>query len=660
MLLKAISFLFYLLFAITPFLMSSITSEMFEFNKMIFIYGLSIIITFLWGIYYVFNRPKLKLNLYIYAVIFFVLTQLLSFVFSIDKHSSFYGAYGRFNGGILSLFSFTSLLFVFYQIVSLETVKRILQISLIVASCVVLWGLPAKFGGDLSCLYFTGTLTNDCWTAQFQPALRMFSTLGQPNWLGSYLATHFFIGLMFFIITAHDTKSKSVFIRITSVFKDSNKLYAYFYTVVTIIIFSGILMTASRSTLLSVFMSVIVLLLFFNTEKFKPKLKVIVRLISVLVLIFVTFLSLSFSSTYQNQSVPKNLQITDSYTIRTIVWEGALKLAMKFPFFGTGPETFGTAYYFVKPERHNATSEWDFVYNKAHNEFLHIWATTGIFGIIGYLSIVVFSLRILSSNLASHNVLNKIYSYGFLSSYISLLITNFFGFSTSTVQIMFYLVPIMYLILTSEKSELKIKDRSWNVKKATTIVFLIFITIFLIIQLGRYYLADTLYKRGINAELKDDVITASKFYMKAIELRFEPVYYDKLSGALAQSAFIESFSESKKNYSSLVQASIKAQDIALNSAPKSITFWRTKAKNHYLYFQATKDISDLRKGVDAMVYTAVLAPTDAQSQYMSALFMFALYENTRNLKDLISAKELAKKALYLKPDYTEAEQIYKF
>ena len=55
----------------------------------------------------------------------------------------------------------------------------------------MLWGLPGRFGYDMSCFLFLGQLNNSCWTDQFHPEVRMFSTLGQPNWLGAFLAVNF-------------------------------------------------------------------------------------------------------------------------------------------------------------------------------------------------------------------------------------------------------------------------------------------------------------------------------------------------------------------------------------------------------------------------------------------------------------------------------------
>ena len=64
----------------------------------------------------------------------------------------------------------------------------------------ILWAIPGHFGRDLTCLLFTGKFSNSCWdntTLAFRPELRAFSTLGQPNWLGAYLAVGFLSVILF-------------------------------------------------------------------------------------------------------------------------------------------------------------------------------------------------------------------------------------------------------------------------------------------------------------------------------------------------------------------------------------------------------------------------------------------------------------------------------
>ena len=89
-----------------------------------------------------------------------------------------------------------------------------------------------------------------------------------------------------------------------------------------------------------------------------------------------------------------NIQLggTESSKIRLIVWQGAIELFKRNPLFGTGVETYAYAYYNVKPMMHNLTSEWDCLYNKAHNEYLNYLATTGSFGLLSYLSIIFLFL----------------------------------------------------------------------------------------------------------------------------------------------------------------------------------------------------------------------------------------------------------------------------
>ena len=94
---------------------------------------------------------------------------------------------------------------------------------------------------------------------------------------------------------------------------------------------------------------------------------------------------------------------TESANIRMNVWSGAINAWRANPIFGTGVETFAFAYYKYKPVGQNLTSEWNFLYNKAHNEYLNYLATTGLFGLGSYLLMIglfiFYALRIIMLNL---------------------------------------------------------------------------------------------------------------------------------------------------------------------------------------------------------------------------------------------------------------------
>src|SRR5207247_3546380 len=130
---------------------------------------------------------------------------------------------------------------------------------------------------------------------------------------------------------------------------------------------------------------------------------------------------------------------TDSGKIRKIVWQGAIEIFKHNLLFGSGVETFAYAYYQYKPIEHNLTSEWDYLYNKAHNEYLNYLATTGLFGLVSYLAIIFLFLFLVSKWLLTNrnhtHETNYLLITALVAGYLSILITNFFGFSVVIINL---------------------------------------------------------------------------------------------------------------------------------------------------------------------------------------------------------------------------------
>src|SRR3990167_11051769 len=93
---KLTEFLFYLLFLLTPLVMYKNTSELFEFNKIIFIYLIAILIFIVW-IFKIGKEKKIifKRTFLDIPILIFLLTQIISRFFSIDFYTSIFGFYGR-------------------------------------------------------------------------------------------------------------------------------------------------------------------------------------------------------------------------------------------------------------------------------------------------------------------------------------------------------------------------------------------------------------------------------------------------------------------------------------------------------------------------------------------------------------------------------------
>jgi len=148
---KLIRIIYYLLFLITPLTMSKFTSELFEFNKIMLIYFIAALVFFLWVLKSVKEKKILfKRTVLDIPILTFLLSQILSTIFSIDKYTSFFGYYGRFNCGLLSIIVY---IFLYYGFVSFFDTKKFeffLKTSIWSSLIVILWGLPGKFGLDLS------------------------------------------------------------------------------------------------------------------------------------------------------------------------------------------------------------------------------------------------------------------------------------------------------------------------------------------------------------------------------------------------------------------------------------------------------------------------------------------------------------------------------
>ena len=653
----------------TPLIVFSQTSELFEFNKIIFIYICSIILFGLLIFKLTADKLKPKLSFFDILILIFLLSQILSTIFSIDRHTSIFGYYGRFNGGLVSIIAYITIYLSIKYLFILNNVQSLLKTSIFSSILVIFWGLPGKFGYDLSCFLFTGQLNNGCWTNQFHPEQRMFSTLGQPNWLGAYLAVNFLFGLFFFI-------------RSINIKSRCQKIVWFLYLILN---FSGILFTRSRSSLLALFIG-IAIFVFLHFIRVKRSLGISI-LIIIGLLIFVTVNGVDFSKTITSvfsskknistQTNKFNVGVTDSFDIRQIVWEGAIKLGNRYPLFGSGVETFAYAYYFVRPQSHNLTSEWDYLYNKAHNEYLNYYATTGVVGIVTYIILIIGVFILSFSNLSrlslkikelnKNEVKNKqiynnlrILNNALISGYSTILVTNFFGFSTTTINLFFYSIPALLLIIN-----LHLKNFIFNNQNPVNLVLtkkiLLFIIVIIcinfIIGTVRYYNADLLYNQAESYSSIDRYDIASSLYLQALNNKYEHVYIDKLSYSLANMAMALAL-QKDKSAEKIRKLSEYYNQKSLSDAPYNVLYWKTKAKNQYLYYQIGLDKNELLIGIKALEKAKALSPTDPKIPYSLGIYYSLMEDVEKNINEKKQLEQNAliqiNQAIALKPDYRDA------
>ncbi len=712
---KIIEYGFYAIFFFVPLALADKTSELFEFNKLWITFILSLVILTAWISKMLIKRQfKIQRTPLDIPIILFLLSQVISTVFSLDRHVSLWGYYSRFNGGLLSIITYIFLYYAFvsnFQENAKTIIKRLIFVALSSAIVVSLWGLPSHFGYDPTCLLFRGSLDVACWTSDFQPMIRIFSTLGQPDWLSAYLSILFPITIAFFI--------KSTFFKAAGSKKPqfSKKLavFAVFSFLMFLLFYVDIAYARAKSGFLATWFSIAFFAASYaflelrnrnNKIKnlsldFKLLLLTLVSIVTVTFFIGTSFVRIDSKFSFdglksrfiKSPAVTKTvakpvatkpaaplvsgeLGGTDSGTIRLLVWEGAVKAWIHNPIFGTGVETFAFAYYKYRPEAHNLTSEWRYLYNKAHNEYLNYLATTGAFGLLTYLSMIglflFLSLKYLWKNKGGDTNNRKVLVLALVSGYISILISNFFGFSVVIVNLFMFLIPALVFILANlinydknlsfsfapknvENKKLQVKE--YAVTKPIWVIIAVVVVIngYLIFTLINFWNADKDYALGYNYDRVNQYQTAYPLLHKAVTERpDEPVFKDELAindAVLAISILEQKFTDQAQQKQAtelaqkLAQEAVTTSDKITSENPNNVVFWKTRVRIFYTLAQA--DQRYLASALTAIKKTAELAPTDADISYNLGI----LYGQNGDAK---SAVTTLKNTIKLKQDFSNA------
>lgn len=453
--------------------------------------------------------------------------------------------------------------------------------------------------------------TESCWVQDVKT--RVFSTLGQPNWLAALLVA-----------------------LIPATLAYSLKRIAY--SILSVLFFATLLFTGSRSGLLALAFGSII---FWGLTFWKFKLQFLKEFLILNFLFLVLFFIFQKPVTYNPP--PTTLQGnslesggTESGTIRKYVWLGAINIFKNYPILGTGPETFAFSFPMFKPIEHNLTSEWDFIYNKAHNEYLNFLANTGVFGLLSYFIIIIFSILQITNytNYSKYSKSENFKSYlgqldkfdqleiGLLAGYIAILVTNFFGFSVVPVSLLFFLFPAMVVVRF-------MPDVVWEKQKKLTLnqkalVFLVLIIAYSILHITySYWRADIHYnnakmynKVGNQSAAKTEIDNALKLVSK------EPLYLNELAVA---------------------ENSIETSQKALSLSPYNINLVRSLAA---IYAKNNK----IDKAANILLEETKNHPNDPKIYFQLGIYFI-------KINDLNKASVYLNKAVELKSNYKDARYV---
>ena len=655
---RLICWLMIVMVGVVPFVFCWLSDELFEFNKMQFVYAGTTIIACLYVARMVIEKRLIwQKHLLNWPLGIFLLSQIISTVFSMHPRTSWLGYYTRLNGGLLSTLTYLVIYLAYLNNFTARERRYLINVLLISSSLVSLYAIGEHFGQSFSCYMIKGQFDVSCWVQDVKT--RVYATLGQPNWLAAYNVT--VIGLITVLIL-HEWSQKKRF------------LAAYIIPLSLILNFCSLLFTKSRSGIVAFGLGLVTTIVFLLITWIKQEKSFISQQVIILALTLACFFipALVWGTQYtpalnkiltpaQAQTLDLgllahlqhiNTGITDSGDIRKIVWRGALDIWRHYPLFGTGVETFAYSYYAFRPTDHNWTSEWDFLYNKAHNELLNLAANSGTFGLLSYLSIfgvlAFVAGKYLLTQKSQADYIAKSYWYiGIISSLVALSVTNFFGFSTVSVQVLLYLFLAIAASLCLEENQVTTHhcvDETWQ---SITFITITIAGLTLLSQVWKTGYADFNYARCKN-QITRNANEAIERCSLAISLRpHEALYKIDLGNFFAQYAYalIRQNPSYAAQAQGLIDAGLKVSDLGMALNPNNLNFYKTR----YLMFstlagldpeywaQAEADLLEARRR----------SPTDPKLVYYYGQVKAAQGDQT-------AARDSYEQAVSLRPLYLDA------
>lgn len=635
---KIISYAFYFLTFTIPLIFTTINNELFEFPKFIILISGTLII----GITWLFDAYKkedwqLPTSPFNIPILAFLGSQTLSTIFSIHHHTSFWGYYTRFHQGLLTTICYTILYFAYLKYMNKKNTQNIIKISLATSFAIGVYALLQRLGID-----------KNLWVQDV--VNRPFSTLGQPNWMAAYILPNIFLGYYYHL---KNKKTNPILLYLlhgvlfaTLIISKSRSGYLAF-TIGSVILWGSIILKNKLN-----FRKPKELLELLQSNKNKPILYTLTLYFLIVLLagtvwtkpVYEYFTNNPDAAITTTTSSGTQLETggTESGDIRKIVWNGAIELIKQKPILGTGVETFAYSYYWTRPIDHNYVSEWDFIYNKAHNEYLNLAATSGILGLITNLALYAYLAKYTLQKFRKSKQLNTnlLLTLVVSASLATIIVTNFFGFSVIPIAYLIYLLPAMLFTLSVKPEPTEPETINWT--HLTTIV----ISLILPYQL---FTADISYNKGKQLNNTGNYSQALPYLENAIQKRpLQALYHSTYSEALSNLAVLAAQTESTQAQSPKIellatQAAQKTKQLNkwhLNLSKSRAKVYLTLAQIKPDYNQnAAQEIKEARE----------LAPTDPKLAYNLGLIYSRLGDNEKAIQEMQFAINL--KNNYEQPYY---------
>ncbi len=248
---------------------------------------------------------------------------------------------------------------------------------------------------------------------------RAFSTLGNPNFAGSYASM--LLPISFTLYMKSLNKKKTILLGIST-----TTAYAFLVS------------TGTRSAYLAILLIIPVIIYLLKDSLINNKKRLSIILIAFLLVTAIFNLSddgyflgrLSSIFSDSHRVVTDFESADDAGSTRVQIYRTTVPLLLETPFFGKGPDTFQHVY----PQELRDSSN---ILDKAHSEYLQIGTTLGIPALIAYLW---FLFKVIKRNIAKLKDNKNTYNIALFLAVSAYLIQATFNISVVTVAPVFWLI----------------------------------------------------------------------------------------------------------------------------------------------------------------------------------------------------------------------------
>ena len=484
--------------------------EAFEINKIVLFRCLLIL-----GCLFYFLKVLLKGSLdiprkkYLFIFLFFLLISFFASSFlSGSQDLSLWGKYGR-EQGLYSLISYVIfLLLLAFYLRDLKQVKRILLAIMLSSLAVCLYGGAQFLGLD----YIN-------WQEPATKTGRIFSTLGQPNFLGHFLIMTIPLIMYFLLFVAR---------------KKWIKLLSFILFLLNIFC---LISTYSRAAWIGFALSFFIFLIGVLFLKNKKISAILTFLIVSLALILTLFLSYSGQIRTPDKDdalwvrrILGSFEIdSGSVNLRLAYWKAGLNEIKSMPlprlFFGYGPDSLGDVY--LK----NYDTSWA-IYeslppDRSHNFLLDIIISFGLFGSLVWVFFVIYvAKRVQLFFKRKKDETERFFVFAILISFFAYFCNNLFSFSATTHLVYFYLLLAILLFLMDRDRPCKKIFLNWPFfSKILVFLLLVFLSVVLIFYYNIcFVLADNHYLES-QKTAKADCLSSWENNFQSVNLNPYSIYY---------------------------------------------------------------------------------------------------------------------------------------